>query len=227
MQPMQMTAHEVYRTIDDLPAAIPLFPLAGALLLPRTNLPLNIFEPRYLEMVADALATDRLIGMIMPRSDPEEDKSVALFPTGCAGRVTAFSETGDGRYLITLTGVCRFRLQSELETVTPYRRAAVDWRPFADDLHPDAHATDVNRPRLLSALRDYLDRNDLEADWNSIEAAPSEGLVNALATIAPVDVAEQQALLEAQTVADRADVLVALIKLALAGTDETQDQRVQ
>jgi uncharacterized protein len=219
-----MTEHDVPRRAGAMPPAIPLFPLAGALLLPRTNLPLNIFEPRYLQMVDDALAGDRLIGMIMPREGDGGDK---LFPTGCAGRITAFSETGDGRYLITLTGVCRFQLKRELETGTPYRRAEVDWAAFADDLEPDAHAGEVDRPRLLTALRVYLDRNDLEADWNSIDAAPTEGLVNALAAIAPVEVAEKQALLEAHSIADRAEVLVTLIELALAGSDEMGDQTVQ
>ncbi|MFP3944869.1 MAG: LON peptidase substrate-binding domain-containing protein [Alphaproteobacteria bacterium] len=219
-----MTGHDLFKSIDDLPSTIPLFPLAGALLLPRTNLPLNIFEPRYLKMVDDALAAERLIGMIMPRVEEDEDR---LFPTGCAGRITAFSETDDGRYLITLTGVSRFRLRRELETDTPYRRAEADWTPFAGDLSPDAHARDVDRSRLLSALRLYLDRNDLEADWNSIDAAPTEGLVNALASIAPVETAEKQALLEAPSIADRAEVLVTLIELSLAGSDEMQDQTVQ
>lgn len=222
-----MTGHQAQTTNGDLPASIPLFPLAGALLLPRTTLPLNIFEPRYLKMVDDALAADRLIGMIQPRQPRGGATGPEFYPTGCAGRITAFSETGDSRYLITLTGICRFHLDRELEMVTPYRRAAVSWSPFAKDLMPDAHADTVDRPRLLSALRHYLDRNDLEADWKSIEAAPTEGLVNALASIAPVDTAEKQALLEAPGITERADVLVALIELALAGSDESQDQTVQ
>lgn len=221
-----MPGYGPFSSIGRLPRTIPLFPLVGALLLPRTTLPLNIFEPRYLQMVDDVLAAHRLIGMIMPRSGNDTTADI-LFPTGCAGRITAFSETGDGRYLITLSGVCRFRLDEEVEAGTPYRQARVDWASFATDLMPDCRAGEVDRPRLLAALRDYLHRNDLEADWASIDAAPTEGLVNALASIAPVQVAEKQALLEAPSIADRAEVLVTLIELSLAGADETPDQTVQ
>jgi Lon protease-like protein len=201
-----------------LPATIPIFPLSGALLLPRGRLPLNIFEPRYLAMVRAALAAERMIGMIQP-TDPDSPSQVpAVYGVGCVGRITAFSETDDGRFLITLTGVSRFRVVEELTCVTPYRQIVADYAPYGADLAPpdEAAAAAVDRTRLMPALKAYLELNGMAADWQAIAQAPSETLINALAMICPFAASEKQALLEAATLADRADVMTALIEMAVA-----------
>jgi Lon protease-like protein len=197
----------------DLPPVIPVFPLPGALLLPRGRLPLNIFEPRYLAMIDHALRTSRVIGMIQPcggtSSKPE------LFPVGCVGRLTSWSETGDGRFLITLTGIARFQVESELETATPYRQVQACYKAFPHDLE-DCSDVDIDRARLAGGLRCYLKQHKIEADWSSIERAPAEVLINSLAMICPFDVAEKQGLLEAPTLCERAKMLIALIEMAAA-----------
>lgn len=200
----------------DLPDAIPVFPLAGALLLPRGRLPLNIFEPRYLNMVDDALAGARLIGMVQPRSAQEGAHTPPVFDVGCAGRITAFSESGDGRYLITLTGVSRFRIRTEMQTGAPYRIAQAGWDAFSDDLSLEPKPLFHARDRLLNVLRAYLRAQGLEADWDSIEEADGETLVNSLSMICPFSPQEKQALLEAQGLCARADCLTALMEMALA-----------
>jgi hypothetical protein len=213
----------------DLPAIIPVFPLSGALLLPRGRLPLNIFEPRYLAMVRAALAAERVIGMIQPHDGDSRAKVPLLYGTGCAGRITAFSETDDGRFLITLTGVTRFRVAEELSCVTPYRQVAVDYTPFAHDLEtPEApEGTEVERERLLPALRTYLELNGMAADWQAISDAPSETLINALAMICPFGPSEKQALLEAPGLDDRARVMTALIQMAVAQSNTGGDLPLQ
>lgn len=207
-----------YVRTSDLPSIIPLFPLAGVVLLPRGQLPLNIFEPRYLNMLDDVMGGERLIGMIQPTGGTRETPGLA--PVGCAGRVTAFAETGDGRYLITLTGLCRFQLNDEMSLLTPYRQARVDYSAYADDLAPTEAAGLPDRARLLSLLGQYLDTRQLEVDWKAAREAPPEALVNSLSMALPFEPAEKQALLEAPTLAGRAQVLSALMQIDAADTGD-------
>jgi hypothetical protein len=207
-----------YRGPADLPEAIPVFPLPGALLLPRGQMPLNIFEPRYLAMIDDALRDGRrLIGMIQPdATQPGSADKPTLFRNGCVGRITQFAESGDGRYLVELTGVSRFRLVEELAVKTAYRQCRVTYAPFADDFIPRKGEEAVDRTALLRALGDFLKANDLKADWEGVENAPNEALVNALAMMSPYGAAEKQALLEAPDLKTRAELLVAITEIELA-----------
>ena len=212
---------------DDLPGTLPVFPLTGVLLLPRGRLPLNIFEPRYLAMIDDSLRSHRLIGMIQPLNDDDSDPP-ALRAVGCAGRIISFNESEDGRYIITLGGITRFRVGSELSAATPYRQVQPQFDEFAADLTQlKLNHESIDRPRLLHALRRYLDANKLKADWAGIENAEIEGLVNSLCMISPFGPTEKQALLEAPTVRDRADALTALIEMALADHFGSPTQNVQ
>lgn len=222
-----MAMFDTYKSAADLPQRIPVFPLPGALLLPRAELPLNIFEPRYLEMVNDAMSGSRLIGMVQPTPASEKDERPKLMGIGCAGRITAYAETGDNRLLITLTGVSRFQVVEELDTDTPYRQIVADFHPFAVDLVQDLGANEVNRPALLKAFRDYLNANNMNADWDQVDAASTEVLVNTLSLLAPYPVAEKQALLEAPDLKTRADVLVALTEMALARTSRGTPNKLQ
>jgi hypothetical protein len=208
----------VYRKPRDLPDTLPVFPLDGALMLPRTVLPLNIFEPRYLNMVDDALAGARLIGMIQTRPGGPPDRP-ELQSVGCAGRLTSFAETADGRYLISLTGVCRFAPVAELETTSPYRQVHARYDSFAADLSAPTLPKGFDRAALVDALRDFLASHDLAADWSSIEGAQPESLVDSLAVVCPFDPAEKQALLESPTLEDRAKTLLTLMRLRAAGPD--------
>jgi Lon protease-like protein len=198
--------------IDDMPQVIPVFPLDGALLLPHGGLPLNIFEPRYLNMIDDAMAGDRIIGMIqtLPGGDRERPR---LAQVGCAGRITAFAETGDGRYLITLTGMARFRTGDELPGQTPYRQVRADFRAFPNDLAEAQDDPAFDRGELEAALKGYLELRGLRVDWDAAEAAPIEALVNSLCMALPFTAAEKQALLEAATPADRRSALVTLLRI--------------
>jgi Lon protease-like protein len=211
-----MSAPRRYRNTGDLPPVIPIFPLSGVVLLPRTRLPLNIFEPRYLAMVDAAMDQRRVIGMIQPR-DPAEEKSrrPSLVQVGCVGRITEYSETDDGRYLITLTGICRFHVAVERDVPTPFRQITADYALFAGDLTQTEDAP-VPRERLLSALKPYLTERAMQTDWKSVEDAPVETLVNALSMLCPFAPGEKQALLEAPGLKERADVLIALLELANA-----------
>jgi Lon protease-like protein len=213
--------------LDDLPGTLPVFPLTGVLLLPRGRLPLNIFEPRYLAMIDDSLRSHRLIGMIQPLNDDHSDPP-ALRAVGCAGRIISFNESEDGRYIITLGGITRFRVGSELTAATPYRQVQPRFDEFAADLIPvkTSHES-IDRPRLLQALRRYLDANKLKADWAGIENAEIEGLVNSLCMISPFGPTEKQALLEAPGLRDRADALTTLIEMALADHFGSPTQNVQ
>lgn len=204
-----------YRKIDDLPGQVPVFPLAGALLLPGGRMPLNIFEPRYLQMVDDVMRGGRLIGMIQPSLDgaTRADGEPQLADVGCLGRLTSLAETGDGRYLVALHGVVRFRVAAEEATEAPYRRCAI--LPFAADLKEDS-GEDINRAGLLRAFRAYLDANNLEADWDGVSRAENATLVNALSMMAPYGPAEKQALLEAPDLKARAETLIAITEMALA-----------
>jgi Lon protease-like protein len=211
----------------ELPATLPIFPLTGVLLLPRGKLPLNVFEPRYLAMVRDALASDRMIGMVQPREDdpttltgPPEGAEPAnqappVYPTGCAGRITAFSEAEDGRLHITLTGVARFAIREEVPTLRGYRRIVPDWERYRADLADDAAA--IDRPRLLAALKAFFALNDITADWDSITATPDERLVTSLAMICQFAPSEKQALLEARDLGERSRVMTALVEMAVLG----------
>jgi Lon protease-like protein len=214
-----MPMNATYRGPVDLPGVIPVFPLAGALLLPRGQMPLNIFEPRYLAMVDDAL-TDRrrLIGMIQPdTAHAGTDKErPSLYRIGCVGRITQLAESGDGRYLIELTGISRFMVEQELTVLTAYRQCQVTFAPFADDFIPRKGEDAVDRKAVLAALAAFLKANDLKADWQGIEDAPNEALVNALSMMSPYGPAEKQALLEAPDLKTRAEILVAVTEIELA-----------
>jgi len=210
-----MSGAKPYRTLNELPETLAVFPLPGALLLPRGHLPLNVFEPRYLAMIDCALAGTRLIGMIQPTEPEEKTLKPALSHVGCAGRITGYQETDDGRYLVTLTGLCRFRVAEELATDEPFRQVRPDFAPFAGDL-VSVKDSEFPRDRLLAALKSYLSQRDLKADWRSVMSAPAETLVNALAMLCPFEPAEKQALLEAPGWDERVDTLVALLELAAA-----------
>jgi len=202
------------KTPTALPDVIPVFPLEGALLLPRGQIPLNVFEPRYLAMVDDALAGRRIIGIIQPEEDAGGELP-QLRSVGCAGRITGFSETDDGRYMITLTGIVRFQVLEEVPTRTPYRVCRVTDDPFRADFDVAGEA-DVDREQLLGAFRAYLAAHDLEADWDSVSRASNESLVNGMAMLSPYGPAEKQALLEAPDLKTRAETLVALTEVTLA-----------
>jgi len=204
-----------YLTIADLPQTLPVFPLTGVLLLPRSALPLNIFEPRYLELVDDAMSGGRLIGMIQPTESEDVVLRPKLSQIGCAGRIISYRETEDNRYLITLEGVCRFRVREEVSALSAYRQVACDFADFASDL-AQSEDGDFPRERLLQALKDYLSRREMKADWKSVMSAPAESLVNALAMMCPFEPAEKQALLEAPSWIERVTTLVALLEIASA-----------
>jgi Lon protease-like protein len=207
-----------YRGPADLAEVISVFPLTGALLLPRGQLPLNIFEPRYLAMVDDALRDGRrLIGMIQPDAAHSGDPdNPTLFHIGCVGRITQFGETGDGRYILELTGISRFRVKEELDVATPYRQCRVDYGPFVDDFTARKGEDLVDRGEVLRVLSDFLKANNLKVDWDGIERAPNEALVNALAMMSPYGAPEKQALLEAPNLKARAEILVAVTEMELA-----------
>lgn len=200
----------------DLPETVSVFPLPGALLLPRARLPLHIFEPRYLQMLDDALKTpERLIGMVQP--NPSASNDARLHQIGCAGRVTQFSETEDGRYLITLSGVSRFRIRSELDAFTPYRRCAVSWEGFDRDLGKTEQDDGFNRPRFLNLLEKFFSSQNLSTDWDTLKDADDELLVNSLSMLLDFDPEEKQALLEAPCLRTRRETLVTLIEFAMRG----------
>ncbi|MBX3531492.1 MAG: LON peptidase substrate-binding domain-containing protein [Rhizobiaceae bacterium] len=205
-----------YLTTKDFPDTVPVFPLTAGLLLPGGRLPLNIFEPRYLEMFDAAMGGERLIGMVQPRLDgaTRADGEPELCEVGGLGRITSFSESGDGRYLVALQGVCRFRIESEVAARSPWRQARI--LPFLGDLDMEAGADEVDRTGLLRAFRAYLDANGLDADWESVAKAENATLVNALSMMSPYGPAEKQALLEAPDLKTRAETLIAITEMALA-----------
>ncbi len=218
-----------YRNAEDLPRTVPIFPLCGALLLPGGQLPLNIFEPRYLQMFDDALAGDRIVGIIQPEFDREgnvrKSDVPALSAVGCLGRVCSFSETGDGRYIVSLTGICRFRIAEEVQSGKAYRAARAT--PFLGDLSPDEASSQVDRQALIKSFRAYLESNELDADWSSIERASNTTLVNCLAMMSPFGPAEKQALLEAPDLKSRAETLIAITEIALAGQNDDYPGGIQ
>ena len=198
-----------------LPAILPVFPLAGVLLLPRGRLPLNIFEPRYLAMTRDALAGERAIGMVQP-SDPQHSPigNPPIYPVGCAGRITSFAETEDGRFLITLTGTSRFRIREELPLVGGYRRVVPEWGEFAHDLEGEGEPG-FDRERLFRSLKAYFDRHRISADWDAVTTTPGERLITSIAMICPFEPSEKQALLEASDLGERARLLTAIVEMAV------------
>jgi Lon protease-like protein len=222
-----MATNAVYRSPADLPTTLPVFPLPGALLLPRVELPLNIFEPRYLVMIDDALKAARLVGMIQPDESKSGASVPALYATGCAGRITQFAETGDGRYLVTLTGIARFHIADELSMLTPYRQCRVNFSTFAEDFVAHRGEEAVDRDALLRTLKHYLDANRIDADWNGIRDAPTEALVNGLSMMSPFGTREKQALLEAPDLKARAELLIAVTEIALAKRGDDNDLPIQ
>ena len=211
-----------YRALTDLPTVIPVFPLDGAILLPTGSLPLQIFEPRYLNMVDDSMAGHRLIGMIQTGPGGERAKP-GLASVGCVGRITTYSETGDGKYLITLTGICRFRISEELSAMTPYRQVRADFADFRGDLEAGEEDLEFERVPFLAALRRFLDVRGLGVDWEAVNAAPGPALINSLCMALPFDIGEKQALLEAASIEDRRTALSALLQIGAAQTSLTDD----
>jgi Lon protease-like protein len=212
-----MPMNVAYRRPQDLPDVIPVFPLPGALLLPRGEMPLNVFEPRYVAMVDEALRTNRLVGMVQPEPEGGGTPLVAkLYRIGCAGRITQFAETGDGRYLVTLTGVARFRIVDEVPTTASFRLCRVSFEPYRDDFEARAGEDAVDREAVLQALRDFVQATGVKVDWKSVEEAPNEALVNALCMMSPFGPTEKQAMLEAPDLKARAGVLVAATEIELA-----------
>lgn len=223
-----MTLTERYRRPADLPPRIPVFPLRGAILLPRATLPLNVFEPRYLQMIDDAMSGLRVIGILQPLGSDDDDeiesplgKSAGLRRVGCAGRITSYQELDDGRLVITLTGVMRFECVGEAETDTPYRIMSVSYDRFAKDLTEGLGEEFVDRQNLLRVLKSYLEANRLKTDWNAIQRASNEFLINALSVMSPYGPEEKQALLEATDLKMRAEVLIALAEMELASNGGT------
>jgi Lon protease-like protein len=203
--------------MTDLPDTIPVFPIPRALLLPRARLPLHIFEPRYLQMLDDALKTrHRLIGMIQPREVPGAAEK-RLHAIGCAGRLTGFSETEDGRYMVTLSGISRFRVLQEVQGFTPYRRCQVEWAPFARDLGGAETDAGFKRAEFMAGLKRYFEAMDLSTDWGSLKGADEELLINSLSMLCPFAPEDKQALLEAPSLTTRRETLVTLIEFALRG----------
>jgi len=221
-----------YRNIADMPTTLPVFPLRGAILLPRATLTLNVFEPRYLALVDHVLANDRLMGVVQPGPDTGDDESpegtnFPLREVGCAGRITAFDEDDDGRLAISLSGVARFRVVANISSDTPFRMCEADFSPYPTDFVRGHGEDDVDRPRLIAMLRSYLDANDLNADWDRVNSASSERLVNTLAVLSPYGAEEKQALLEAKDLRARADALVALAEMELATRDDGSGTSIQ
>ncbi len=217
-----------YKKSADLPAQIPVFPLDGALLLPRAQLPLNIFEPRYLDMIEDAMSGNRVIGMVQTNAGESElPAGPALCRIGCCGRITSYAEVPDDRLQIVLTGVCRFRIVKELTAITAYRQVEADYHDFADDLIPGTGEDAVDRARLLQIFKAYLDANSMDANWDEVSAASNETLVNALSMLSPYPPEEKQALLEADDLKSRAEVLVALTEMVLARQSGSDTSHLQ
>lgn len=220
-----------YSSADDLPHTLSMFPLRGAILLPRASLSLNAFEPRYLALVDYALANDRLIGVIQPgdtgSAESPEGKDVPLRAVGCAGRITAFNETDEGHLMISLSGIARFRLRGEVASEMPFRMWDVDFSSYADDCLSGLGEQAVDRVSLLETLRRYLEANNLSADWDRINSATSERLVNTLAILSPYGPEEKQALLEAKGLKERAEALIALAEMELASRDDSSGTSIQ
>lgn len=195
-----------------MPRTLPIFPLEGAMLLPGGLLPLNIFEQKYIKMIDDALASHRMIGMIQPNSHTREN---TLYSTGCAGRITGFTEMDDNRYTIILTGLCRFEVEDELTSITPYRTIQANWGNYKDDLVDDCETIEIDREEFVPLLQRYFILNNMDCDWDVIQQTRCETLITTLPMICPFAPEEQQALLEAKTLDNRYNVLTSMLKIAL------------
>ena len=209
---------------NKLPKTLPIFPLEGVLLLPYGRLPLNIFEPRYLAMTDDALSTDRLIGIVQPTVSNSQKTPSPVFKTGCAGRITAFSETEDGRYLITLSGLIRFDVGEEIPTPRGYRRILPDWNPYKKD-YSEVEDFSFSKDRLLIALKKYFEKKSIDADWETINKMDNVRLVTTLSMICPFDPPEQQALLMAKDMVERAETIISLLEITTHDVSEAGDVR--
>lgn len=223
---MATSMNPVYRYPSDCPETFPVFPLPGALLLPRGQIPLNIFEPRYIEMVDEALRTNRVIGMIQP-DDDNQTVVPKLYSVGCAGRLTQFAETGDGRYLITLVGIARFQVLEEIETMTSFRQVRASFAPYTRDFQAREGEEYVDREGVLKVLRDFAAATEIDINWEGIDRTPNEALVNALSMMSPFGPKEKQALLEAETLKDRAEALIAITEIELARLAGISDTTLQ
>ncbi len=220
-----MKLNRVYRRAKEMPRLLPVFPLAGALLLPRRPIQLTVFEPRYLAMLDDALTGERLIGMIQPSAgDDAEEPSPELYPIGCAGRIVQYAEIGDNRCFLTLMGVARFRVAKEQATETPYRLVRPDFSGFAGDFREGLGESAVDRDGLVEALRAFADANRIKIDWEDVDKASNETLVNGLAMLSPYGAKEKQALLEAEDLKARAEILVAISQMELARSADASIQ---
>ena len=197
---------------EKFPDRIPVFPLRSAIFFPETNLPLNIFEPRYLEMIDNSISSDRLIGMIQTQESNDNE----LYSIGCVGRITSFTELPDSRLIITLNGICRYKIIQEFDTLTPYRQVKVSYNDFEKDLIPGFNQDKADRDKLLVVLKKYLEKNNLQMDWDAIKNSPTETLVNSLCTLSPYSAEEKQALLEAENTQKRNELLVAMTEMALS-----------
>ena len=209
----------LYKKIEELPTTIPVFPLAGALLLPEAELPLNIFEPRYLAMIGDTMTGGRVIGIVQPTDPYTDHQKPPVYQIGCAGRVSEFQETKDGCILISLTGVCRFNIVHELPTDEPYRLAAVSYERFKDDLNIGLD-NGFNDPLFLPTLRAYFGAKDLSADWNALEKLPGNALLTSLAMLCPFAPNEKQALLEASSNNERGQIMTTLMEMSVRETKD-------
>jgi Lon protease-like protein len=205
----------------DLPASVPVFPLSGALLLPFAQRPLNVFEPRYLEMIDAALRGDRLIGLIQPQDTSEESPRgrAPLQKIGCLGRLTHFEESGEGRYFVILEGITRFEVVSELKVMTPYRQCIISAEAFASDFDREHGQQGVDRDRFLKMMRDYAEFGDFELNWEEIERTGTADLVNFCCMVSPYGAREKQVLLEAPSLEDRAETLIAMAEYEMARVD--------
>jgi uncharacterized protein len=217
-----MKLNRTFAHASELPPTLPVFPVAGALLLPRRPIQLTVFEPRYLSMLDDALNGERLIGMIQPKAgDDAMGTSPELCEIGCLGRIVQYAEIGDGRCFLSLLGVTRFRIAEEMPTLTPYRIVRANYAPFAEDFVEGAGEADVDRDSLLKALREFAKANDLKIDWDDINEASNETLVNSLAIMSPYGAREKQAMLEAADLKARAEILVAIAQFDMVRGAET------
>ena len=209
---VRMSSLYKYKKIEEIPSKISIFPLNGALLLPRSQLPLNIFEPRYLEMIDNSISSDRLIGMIQTQESNENQ----LYSIGCLGKITSFTELSDSRFIITLNGICRYKVTQELDTLTPYRQVKVSYEDFENDLTPGFNQDKADRDKLLDVLKRYLEKNNLQIDWEAVKGSPTETLVNSLCSLSPYSAEEKQALLEAEDIQKRNELLIAMTEMALS-----------
>lgn len=217
-------SHPFTPSFDDLPETLPIFPLSGAVVFPRAQLHLNIFEPRYLNMTFDALGAERMIGMIQPDQSAQTESEVRLYKTGCAGRITTFSETNDGRLLIILTGICRFDIAEEVSMVRGYRRIKPDWQRFAIDMFEDEES-EIAPKQLMDDIKPYLDLKKIEADWDSIGKLPVVALINFLSTNLPFEPMDKQALIEAMSASDRAKIIIGLAGMSRSGVESTSQRK--